>query len=592
MKKYLLSWNRLAFLYIIFSLLPVIFLSAFSLDTYRKNIESMENTLLDYSGLQTVSNLDSAFKECKQVAASIIADQDVMKYARIFNSPDTSQQAVTVAKNMLYEKISEYSSLNRYIIGTAMLNMHHDSVFITRSPNSIFTESLLNNSEFGEFISQYSNTDYLKEIQIISGCDMPNKPKSNALYFTYPLADLITQEIYGVLLVEFDEDLFLSILLPEQENKIIQSRISNYSTITNTNKKILICPDSSMIGHTFNNMAVADNDYILQTSDIGKTGLSLNLVFFKGPLLHYLSSFQKGLIIYLIIISVLFLFALTLIARRLRKDTVYIENIIRKFRKNPQTPITNIHPQDKLLEAVSSQFNKMSEEISSLLIELEAKNERIKEVAERQKKAELKAMEAQINPHFLYNALDRINWIAIDNEQYEISEMLNGLGSLLRYSLYHIDSVVTLRAELKWMEKYIFIQSKRFGSDIVFSVDVPNTAIDFPIYKMLLQPLVENSILRGFCDNPANQQIRLSASLIEGSDLEIHLSDNGCGMETEQLEKINKIIQSRGTEPTDGVGISNIVSRLSMYYGDNYVLSVKSSPGKGCEFTLRIPFTS
>ena len=549
----------------------------------------MENTLLDYSSLQTVSNLNSAFKKSKEITASIIADQDVTKYARIFDSSSTTERSIALAKNMLYEKISEYSSHNPYIIGIAMINLRSDSVFITRSPESIFTESNLTDSDFLNYLLQYSNSNYLKEVQILTGSNFPGTSKTNALYFTYPLADLITQQIFGILIVEFDADMFLSILLPEQENQIIQSRISNYSAITNTTGQIYICPNEAMVGQTFDNKIPPNDNYIVQTSAIGKTGLFLNLVFFKGPFLQYLSSFQKGLIIYLIIISLLFLFALTLVARRLRRDTIYIENLIRKFRKNPQTPITDMHPQDALLEAISSQFNKMSLEISSLLLELEAKNKHIREVAERQKKAELKAMEAQINPHFLYNALDRINWIAIDNEQYEISEMLNGLGSLLRYSLYHIDSLVTLRAELQWMEKYIFIQSKRFGSDIKFYCDVPANAIDFPIYKMLLQPLVENSILRGFCDNPPDQQIHLRATLLKDKKLEIHLSDNGCGIDPDQMEKIEKIIQSHGAETAEGVGIVNVVSRLSMYYGEAYSITVISAPEKGCEFVITIP---
>lgn len=602
LKKRLLSWNRLAFLYIVFALLPVFFLTFFSLDTYRKDIKSMEHTLLDYAGLQTVSNLETAFKESKQIVAQMVTDSDVIKYSRIFDSPDSSEYSTAMAKSRLYEKISEYSYLNQYIKGAAMIGLHSDSVFMVRSPSCVFTQELMDDPDFQSDLLQYSDSKYLKEIAITGSRDFASVPQTDSLFFTYPLVDLITQRISGVLAVEFDAKLFLSVILPEQENQVIQSRISDLSAITDQEDNILICPDSSFVGQSFSDTANtyrlapsdsnSDASYMVQTSEIGNTDLFLNLVFFKGPLLQYLSHFQQGLILYLIVISVLFLFALTVIARRLRRDTVYIENLIRQFRRDPQTPIQDSHLKDELLETISSQFHKMSREISALLLELEAKNEHIKKAAEQQKKAELKAMEAQINPHFLYNALDRINWIAIDNEQYEISDMLNGLGSLLRYSLYHIDSLVTLSAELKWMEKYIFIQSKRFGSDICFCVEAAKEAIDFPIYKMLLQPLVENSILRGFYGNPPDQKITLKARLLPGDRLEILLFDNGCGMDAAQLEKLKEIIRTHGAKHYEGVGVGNTVSRLSLYYGADYEIEVDSAPGRGCTYRIVIPYHS
>ena len=591
MKKHFLSWNRLALFYMIFALVPVIFLTVFSIDKYRTDIRSLENTLLEYSGLQTVSNLESAFKESKQVVAQLVTDNDVIKTVQSFDAP-TSGNTAAIIKSKLKEKISDYSCLNPYITGVAILGYHFDPIFMTRSDTSVFSDALLQDSDFKKYLMEYGAAAYLREIHIMDGYSFPSAPSTDAIFFTYPLVDLITQHIYGVVIFEFDSSLFLSIMYPKTESPEIQSRFSSYSAITDSTEKVLVSSNADAIGKRFSDISASDENYILQSSSIGKTGLTLNLVFFKGPLQQYLNNFQHGLFIYLSVVSVLFLFSLMMNTHRIWKNSVQMENMIRAFRKDPLTPIKNFPLKDELLDEIGKQIQKMSHEISTLLQELEAKNEHIKEVAARQKKAELKAMEAQINPHFLYNALDRINWIAIDNGQYEISDMLSGLGSLLRYSLYNIDTLVTLRAELKWMERYIFIQSKRFGRDIAFLSDVSDEAIDFPTHKMLLQPLVENSILRGFYDDPADPVIQISAEVLSSGNLQIHLSDNGCGINAEQLQKLNAIIDSRGEESSDGIGVCNTVSRLSLYYGDNYSINVKSILGEGTEFTIEIPYTT
>ena len=105
------------------------------------------------------------------------------------------------------------------------------------------------------------------------------------------------------------------------------------------------------------------------------------------------------------------------------------------------------------------QFNEMSTSIQHLLEERKLQEEKTIDAIGRQRKAELRAVEMQINPHFLYNTLDAINWIAIENEQYKISEMLSSLASIFRYSISHIDMVVPVWAEAEWLEKYLFCSS-------------------------------------------------------------------------------------------------------------------------------------
>jgi sensor histidine kinase YesM len=267
-----------------------------------------------------------------------------------------------------------------------------------------------------------------------------------------------------------------------------------------------------------------------------------------------------------------------------------IATAIKEFRKNPKDIAIDIDENDEILYAIADQFNKMASEITTLVAELKEKNKHVAMVMDQRRKAEIRALQAQINPHFIYNALDRINWIAIDNDQHEISSMLSGLASLLRYSISNIDILVTLKAEIQWMEKYIFIQGKRFDKKIDFVCSVYGDAIDFPIYKMLLQPLVENSILHGFAHISTGSRIELSARILQDARLKVILSDNGAGMDSEVLAKIHRMIEQKGNCETDNIGINNVINRLWLYYGDEAEISVESIKNTGTTFTIIIPY--
>lgn len=137
------------------------------------------------------------------------------------------------------------------------------------------------------------------------------------------------------------------------------------------------------------------------------------------------------------------------------------------------------------------------------------------------KHAEIKALEAQINPHFLFNTLDSINWRAIENDEEEISDMLATLGVFLRYSVSNIESMVCLEAEISWLKNMYFFKEIVFNSfDCVY--DVTEDAMGFPVYKMLLQPIIENTILHAFENVKEGGMINIEACVRKDGKLEIH----------------------------------------------------------------------
>ena len=228
-------------------------------------------------------------------------------------------------------------------------------------------------------------------------------------------------------------------------------------------------------------------------------------------------------------------------------------------------------------------FNKMMDRLDALMEEREEHGRQIKNL-------ELKALQAQINPHFLYNSLDLVNCTAISRNVPEISRMVNALGQFYRLSLSNGREVISLSEELKHAKLYVEIQNLRFENRIAAEWDTDPSADCCQIIKIVLQPLIENAILHGIFEKPSKSG-RLKVQVRRLDDgIRIFVEDDGVGMDAATLlASFSKAAAPEGTTAFGGYGIRNIQERLVLAYGAPYGLSCSSRPGKGTVVTLFIP---
>ena len=200
-----------------------------------------------------------------------------------------------------------------------------------------------------------------------------------------------------------------------------------------------------------------------------------------------------------------------------------------------------------------------------------------------QKNAELSALEAQIDPHFLYNTLDTINWKAIENEQYEISGMVGALADILRYTVKNAGGTASISEEIAWLKQYIMLQSAKFGKRLDVKIYMPEDVKECRIHKLLLQPFVENTIKYAFADQEeCALNIRMKKS---GEQLHILIQDNGQGMDPDMVAKLNQ----DECEMEGHLGIANVRKRLKLYYGGQAALYFESEVGNYTKVHLFIP---
>lgn len=194
----------------------------------------------------------------------------------------------------------------------------------------------------------------------------------------------------------------------------------------------------------------------------------------------------------------------------------------------------------------------------------------------RKKEAEIAALQAQINPHFLYNTLDSIKWLADKYEAEDIEMMVSNLASMMRFSLNHGSNIITIENELKQVCSYMEIQKIRYDDLFDYEIDVPESLYDRTIIKLLLQPLVENAIVHGYEASSPKGHIVIRA---EEKEKTIQFSVTNDGTEID-LEKVEELLGSAPFEQTDGYGIKNVQRRLISQYGRKAGLHYSIRDGK------------
>ncbi|MEC3606747.1 cache domain-containing sensor histidine kinase [Bacillus glycinifermentans] len=296
-------------------------------------------------------------------------------------------------------------------------------------------------------------------------------------------------------------------------------------------------------------------------------------------------SAMKAILISLFILS--FLTAVLFGRKIARGLTSPIEKLVTAM-KHVQNGDFKTQP---LLKPPPERHDEVSVLNRTFITMVERINELIAENYEKQlmiKETEFKALQAQINPHFLYNTLESINWLAKTNGQPKISKMTESLGFLLRNAVNMKTDVLTIEEEADIVLHYFTIQQFRFEERLVFEVAVDPLVKSCLVPKLILQPLAENAIT--YCLEPVIEPCRIAIkAFAKDGFVYLTVKDNGPGMDENFLEQANDgLVQTRGK----GIGLQNIDERIKLMFGEDYGLNISSEKSKGTKITIKIPFRS
>lgn len=396
----------------------------------------------------------------------------------------------------------------------------------------------------------------------------------DAVYFSLSINDLYTNEFLGVILVSCDSDIFdLSTVntMPETTLLYISSKETNYTLYSNINE----------LPENFSGSGLE-----VKKTDLAVDSLELTAAFDYDSLY---AEFSLTGALFLVV-------AFTCILIFLVLAYVMTKNMIRPLEELS----TTMSRQGKDLSFYSPYMNRTDEigtlynEYSNMLEELNASIKRDYQDKLNILDAQMKSLEARINSHFLFNTLESINSMAEIDENENIATMSLALGNMFRYAIKTPSEIVTLQDEINHVKDYVSIQAIRFSNKFTLTLDIPDELYQQKVLKLILQPLVENSFYHGLNYCTAGDTITIQAKR-DSTILYITVSDNGQGMTQEVLDELRAKLSEEasftelGHRNKQGIGLKNIHSRIELYYGRGYGLSITSTPGEGTSITIKIP---
>ena len=576
-------FRKAVLLYVLLSVIPTLLVTAAATVIFTKGRSAQNHQMTERYAAQGEMIISERLALYEAVFYRLLADKTFIGLSENVNSGEAG--GVSALKREAADLIRTYIYTYNDIRGAAFIADNGDIVSSSKWYNSVNDMSWSIPDMENDLLSRIQETDRLTFLTMVNLMRYKSETPDYAVLMGMPVRNLVTKERCGVLVFALSQRLLLFEDMSFGDYDICE-------LVTDEGQLLMAgAPDRYI------NLPLAD---FLESEYPGKrvsvderrmeeTGWILVSLLDEEASLRDTIKFISLVVALMVVITASFFFITLRLLGGYIGEIGKIADGIEHYDANVPGRLDIELSVDDELTVIVGRFNEMADRVTSLVEAMKERNEEIRVLETNRRRAEIKALEAQINPHFLYNTLDSINWRAIDHGEEEISDMLGMLGSLLRYSVSNIDMIVLLRAEIEWLKKYVFLQRDRFSNSFDCLYDIDEDALDFPIYKMLLQPLVENSILHAFAGMKSGGLIHVSAALLPDGRLTIAVEDNGCGMDEDTLSRMQREAEGRNGRDSRSIGISNVAMRLWIYYQGEADFRIESMMGAGTRTTLIIP---
>lgn len=574
--------NRLTVSFLLISLIPIFIVGIISFNVSSKAIESKISTysyqVLSQAGKNIKNKSEQLENFCNELALSKLlqdtlknynnTDEDYLKKADIATQMDNYIMSRT---SQLFDitDIEIFANDNRIIYGLGYYTLNDKDI-----------EKYIGEAVKKEGAAAWSSAYFKGKNNIII---------SKQINSVYP------REKAGYLFMAADEDVFSSVYkdieIGEDTNIFIIDRngivVSSRSAEIKAGKPYI---ESSIVSKIL--AGEKNNKHVTQMDIMGNK----NLIVFL-PLRNtewylvstipysYLNSEIKNMkwkIVYISLTCILFSLILSFVVSRSISIPLNRLVYLMKQAKGGNFSVNEKEIRKDEVGYLSESFNRMIEQIRKLI-------EQINDEQNKKRETEIQMLQAQINPHFLFNTLNSLRWVAMINQDDSVSEGLGALAQLLKNTIVDKKEFVTVKDEIENIENYIIIQKIRYGTSFSVTYCIGEEFLDCKILKFLLQPIVENAIIHSLEGVDHSVEVVIGCSRTE-KGLRISISDNGRGMEEETLKGILHN-QKKLKNKLSSIGISNVRERIKLNFGDDYDLEITSELNSGTEVILTIPWS-
>lgn len=550
--------SRLIVSMVLSAFVPVLIFAVASQITLSTRLEENLETRIEGNIKNSDKCLDAALDKYSNILYELCTDDEVTAVVEKLNQ---SEDLLDVNSNTLRHELSHICNTNEGIEGITMFLQNGDVIFYDKR-NSSSTNS--------SWAAEVTCPEVLQGT-VYQGVTEPIEVGGREIYLFQITRNLIDYKDIRTVLG--------TVVLSIAEEEIGEALDvgTGAKTFLLDGDTIIGAPDTSYIGQQFEEI---EDTSLYRYSTVENTTCGF-VICNQQPLEPYNNALQMQVLLLVLtaLACIVIIFILSYgMTRSYLRSINSLANAISRVEEGKFTARVDVEPD------MPSELLKIGMGFNEMVVRVEELIEQVKQASLEQRKAELSALEAQIDPHFLYNTLDTINWMAIEKDQYAISEMITSLAEILRYTVKNAGGVSTLADELEWLTQYSRLQSLRIGKTPEIDIRVPKELYAYRIHKLLLQPFVENAFKHGFRDKNEKCVLLLSASLMD-EQIHIMIADNGNGIPENILRQLNdETIELEGH-----VGIVNVRKRLKMYYGENAIVYFESAEGTYTRVHLFIP---
>ena len=572
--------KMLAYFFTLFIILLISFIIFYQMTVsglYRVAADSVEKTIQ-----QINTDTYKSLSEAKRIAYNVSRDGEIQRQLRE-PLPQTQKERYKQRLDFNYK----LNFMNQYTVNI-------DGMYVIGANGAIFrsSERTLRKQEFRQE-SWYKEAVEAKEELWLNphpGSDIVQNLNFPTISVVYPIEDRLSSKILGVVVVDVKASSLKQIgdsglvfegktyILDDNDKVLYSDGSDNDEEIERVNQAF--AKKSVDNTGTANDIKIGDETCLYSSMRLSNNGwktvgiISYDKVFVQAERL------KTAIICAMLLFGALAVMFALVGADNISNPIKKVRTTMRQVEKGDFDVQLEITGEDEIGELAQS-FNHMIERIKMLM-------EQERESQEKLRYAELKALQSQINPHFLYNTLDSINWMARMGRTDKVEEMIDALTMFFRISLSKGKHFISIREELTHVEKYITIQKIRYERILKSEIEVPEELYQYDIIKMTLQPLVENALYHGLKEKEEGGLIRITAKE-QGDNIVFCVEDTGLGMSGEKLKKLQSMMDEGTDHDAAAYGIINVQKRISMYFGVEYGLRFDSRIGEGTRVYVTIP---
>ena len=525
------------------------------------------------------SNIDASVRAVDQVIEYLSRDEDVLSFLRL---EDAYSPGRIEAETLARRRMRSFIDINQSLIGGILvageneLYASNELYRVTRYPlnqdawyqGAVAADGarVLISRPIGRNIRSYR---VLSTNDIVSVVRAVKDPNTGALLGVI-CADMLTGEI-------------------EQRVRSVKLGKSGYVFVQDEGGEIVYAPVNDTVyrvraQRTPSVQAIDGERYQLLLAHSDVTGWDTVGVFHMGETLEPVQALRRYTLLVALASVALAIFVSQSFSSRFTRPITRLARLMGEAERGNLDVSFDARGASGEIAQLGQSFNSMIAKLKELL-QLVVKEQREK------RRAEIRTLQAQINPHFLYNTMDTIRWMAEEHQAPEIAETVSALTRLFRISLSRGREVIPLSEEAEHVRSYLYIQKVRYEDKLNYAIDIPDSLGHLMVNKLILQPLVENAIYHGIKQKRGPGHIAVSARR-EGGALVFTVSDDGAGMSPEACEALNRQLSDENALPESGYGIFNVNNRIRLSYGKAYGLRYAINAQGGVTVTLTCPATA